>query len=32
MIQIRIGTDQRPLNEADAAWITQQVNNRKDEG
>jgi hypothetical protein len=32
MVTIRIGNDSRPLEDADAQWITQQVNNRLREG
>jgi len=32
MVTIRIGNDSRRLEDADAAWITQQINNREREG
>lgn len=32
MLTIRIGSDTRRLEDADEAWITQQVNNRRREG
>ena len=32
MVMIRIGSDTRRLEDVDESWITQQVNNRRNEG
>ncbi len=32
MSTVKIGSDERPLGEADAQWINQQINRRRDDG
>lgn len=32
MSTVKIGSDERPLEDADAQWINQQINRRRDDG